>query len=164
MPFSPLPMASRQPSRTAPPPSFSPAGACAMRKWWRRRTAWASPWSSPASATSATKPGTDGTFSVFSWENQKTFRLSPGLPPVLPRFSHQEPGDGEPHAGHSGDDAQHREHALARNEVQRAEHQSDLQQPLADVVAQGAVLVGFGSFVGALGLFLDLLAPVSYTH
>ena len=40
---------------------------------------------------------------------------------------HQEPGDGDRRAGDSGDDAQHREHLLARNEVQRAEHQSDLQ-------------------------------------
>src|ERR1035441_3456741 len=47
-------MASRKRSSTAPPPSFSPAGACAMPKWWRRQTVWASPWSSPASATSGT--------------------------------------------------------------------------------------------------------------
>src|ERR1035438_4234090 len=52
-------MALRLQSRTAPPRSSSPAGVCAMPKWWRRPTAWASPWSSPASATSDTS-GTDG--------------------------------------------------------------------------------------------------------
>ena len=41
-----------------------------------------------------------------------------------------------------------------RNEVQRAQHQSDFQQPLAEIVAQRALLVGFGGFVGLLGFFL----------
>src|ERR1017187_6291048 len=73
---------------------------------------------------------------------------------------HQKPRDGDGYARRSRNDAQHRKHALPRNEVQRAEHQSDLQQPLAYVVAQGAVLVGFGLFVGALGFVPDLLARV----
>src|ERR1039458_7312651 len=55
---------------------------------------------------------------------------------------HQKPGDGDCYAGQSGDAAQHRKHALPRNEVERAEHQSDLQQPLAHVIAQSAVPVG----------------------
>src|ERR1035441_4610809 len=57
----------------------------------------------------------------------------------------------------SSPDTHRRKHLLPRDEVQRAQHQPDLEQPFAHVVTQRPVLVAFRRFVGLLGLFLLLV-------
>src|SRR5207249_4481507 len=48
-------------------------------------------------------------------------------------------------------------HLLVRDEVQGTQNESDFEQAFAEIVAQRAMLVGFGGFVILFGLFLNLL-------
>src|SRR5450432_4875260 len=65
--------------------------------------------------------------------------------------------DGNDGSRHACEHAEDGEQALARQEIQRAEDQAELQQSLADVIAQCAVFLDRGLLLLGASVFLDFL-------
>src|SRR4051812_12780910 len=66
--------------------------------------------------------------------------------------------DRDDYPDYAGRHAHYGEEPFFRDEIQRAQHQPDLQQTFADVVTKRAVLVTFGGIFRLLGGLLNLLA------
>src|ERR1019366_10615974 len=74
--------------------------------------------------------------------------------------SDQQAGNGNDQARDAGDDADHWKQHLARDEIERTQHQRDLQQAFAQIVMQRAALGGLRCFLLTRRLLLEFLGLI----
>src|ERR1700679_575083 len=72
-------------------------------------------------------------------------------------LSKQEAPNSYCRAGNRSEHAEEGEKTVPREEIEGTEHQTELQQPLADVVLEGASFLDVAFLILCLGLLLDLL-------
>src|SRR5213076_2570199 len=87
---------------------------------------------------------------MATWQAGGPLHHDPSDANVFSKLVRHQPGGCRDDSGYSSDDADYREHHLPGDEIQRAEHETDLEKAFAEIETQRTVL-------GVLRLFLFLL-------